>query len=260
MRDWLFVLGGLLIVVIIADAVRRMWVARRTSVRMQLETEGEDPTIDPDAFELLRAELPNGGARVRVPGAGEEAQLDDAGVAADPKATDTGGGAQHELPLTGAAHVYSTDDAGPTPPTEAEVLVLHLIAQPGDRIRGPELARVLAENGLEHGEMGIYHRRSGPTLARQELRFSLANMFEPGTIDAEHIEDFSTEGLTLFMALPGPREPLQAFREMHRVAEQLRAKLHLELLDDGRSTLTPQTLEHYRERIRDFKLHHLARH
>jgi FtsZ-interacting cell division protein ZipA len=48
-----------------------------------------------------------------------------------------------------------------------------------------------------------------------------------------------------------------AFEEMLRTAQQIRAALDGELRDDHRSVMTPQTIEHYRQRIHDYELRKL---
>ena len=44
---------------------------------------------------------------------------------------------------------------------------------------------------------------------------------------------------------------------MLEVAQQVRGALDGELKDDHRSIMTAQTIEHYRQRIRDFELRQL---
>lgn len=63
-RDWMVIIGGMMIAAVLIDAVRRYWRERRAEIRVNAKIErtpassGED-----DAFNLL-TELPNGGARI----------------------------------------------------------------------------------------------------------------------------------------------------------------------------------------------------
>ena len=63
-RDWMVIIGGMMIAAVLIDAVRRYWRERRAEIRLNAKIErtpassGED-----DAFNLL-TELPNGGARI----------------------------------------------------------------------------------------------------------------------------------------------------------------------------------------------------
>ena len=85
----------------------------------------------------------------------------------------------------------------------------------------------------------------------------MANILNPGTFDLNEMEEFSTIGISLFLALPAQINNLQAFEQMLEVAQQVRGALDGELKDDHRSIMTAQTIEHYRQRIRDFELRQL---
>lgn len=71
------------------------------------------------------------------------------------------------------------------------------------------------------------------------------------------MEEFSTLGISLFLALPTPINNLEAFKQMLQVAQLIREALDGELKDDHRNVMTAQTIEHYRQRIRDFELRRL---
>jgi len=137
----------------------------------------------------------------------------------------------------------------------SEVLVLNVMAHEDELIQGDDLLPVLLAAGLRFGEMNIFHRhaggKSGPVL------FSVANVLNPGTFDLNSISEFSTKGLCFFLTLPNVINNMQAFDEMLRTAQQLCDGLDAELKDDNRSVMTAQTIEHYRERIRNFELRQL---
>ena len=46
------------------------------------------------------------------------------------------------------------------------------------------------------------------------------------------------------------QDPLKSFDEMMRVVSNLSQALDLNVMDDTRSTMTPQTAEHYRQRAK----------
>jgi cell division protein ZipA len=83
--------------------------------------------------------------------------------------------------------------------------------------------------------------------------FSLANMFNPGTFDLENIDKLATRGVSLFMTLPGPGEPLHNFNLMHNAAKKLADEFGGQVLDGQRSVLTVQTVRHYVDKIREFQ-------
>lgn len=138
----------------------------------------------------------------------------------------------------------------------AEVIVLNVVARGGREFRGDDLLEVLITSGLKFGEMNIFHQRfrgtnNGPVI------FSVANILNPGTFDLNAIHEFSTVGVSLFLALPSPINNLEAFDQMLAVAQRIREELDGELKDDHRNVMTAQTIEHYRQRIRDFELRQL---
>lgn len=63
-RDWMVIIGSLLIIAVVVDAWRRMRADKRSRVRMKLAADGRGGQDDrPGDLSLMR-ELPNGGARV----------------------------------------------------------------------------------------------------------------------------------------------------------------------------------------------------
>ena len=140
---------------------------------------------------------------------------------------------------------------------QSEVIVINVMAQEGRVFEGNDLLQVLVTAGLRFGEMNIFHHRLN-NKNKGPLIFSVANILNPGTFDLNEMEEFSTIGISLFLALPAQINNLQAFEQMLEVAQQVRGALDGELKDDHRSIMTAQTIEHYRQRIRDFELRQLT--
>lgn len=142
-------------------------------------------------------------------------------------------------------------------PTEpSEVVVLNVMARPGREFSGDDLLHVLITSGMKFGEMNIFHRRlagesKGPVI------FSAANILNPGVFDLNRMHEFTTLGISLFLALPTPINNLEAFGQMLDVARKICGALDGELRDDNRNLMTAQTIEHYRQRIRDYELRRL---
>ncbi|MRI32445.1 cell division protein ZipA [Endozoicomonas sp. OPT23] len=136
-------------------------------------------------------------------------------------------------------------------PSAKEVLVINLLAKE-EAFEGSVLMKQIPDAGLKFGEMSIFHRHARKDGTGQVL-FSLANGVEPGTFNISRMESSSTPVISLFMGLPGPAEPLKAFTLMAETARHLALDLGAELKDEDMSVLTQQTLEHYRQRIRDFE-------
>lgn len=137
-------------------------------------------------------------------------------------------------------------------PDLMEVIVVHLIAPRGSRFDGRELLQYLLESGLRFGDMNIFHchRREGD---RDVLQFSMANAVEPGTFDIDHMEKEQFAGVTFFLKLPGPGKPMAALEVMLDTVRRLADALDGELKDEQRSVLTPQTMEHMRQRVQEFE-------
>ena len=138
----------------------------------------------------------------------------------------------------------------------SEVIVLNIMARDGCHFAGDDLLQVLITSGLKFGEMNIFHHRQGNEI-KGPVIFSVANILNPGTFDLNSMEEFSTLGVSLFLALPTAINNLEALEQMLRVAQQIRGALDGELRDDNRNIMTAQTTEHYRQRVRDFELRHL---
>ena len=133
-----------------------------------------------------------------------------------------------------------------------DVLVIHVRAQENEYFYGDDLLELILDNGLRFGAMDIFHCHAGED-GEGPVLFSMANMVKPGSFDLHSFEELSTVGVSFFLILPTETESnMQAFERMLSTATRIAEKLHGELQDENRSVLTKQTMEHYRERIRDF--------
>ena len=137
-------------------------------------------------------------------------------------------------------------------PAAEEVLVISVISRDTNGFKGPALLQNILESGLRFGEMDIFHRHESMA-GNGEVLFSMANAVKPGVFDLDDIDHFSTPAVSFFLGLPGPRHPKQAFDVMVAAARKLSQELNGELKDDQRSVLTAQTIEHYRQRIVEFE-------
>ena len=134
-----------------------------------------------------------------------------------------------------------------------DVLVIHLMANKGETLKGEDLLAVSVEVGLRYGAMKIFHRHisddgSGPVL------FSMANLVNPGTFDLNTMPKITTPGVTLFMALDDLDDPSGAFEIMIEAINKMAEKLPLNVMDESRSSMTLQTIDHYRQRAKKANL------
>ncbi|PTY36420.1 cell division protein ZipA [Saccharospirillum sp. MSK14-1] len=129
-----------------------------------------------------------------------------------------------------------------------ELVIVHIMAPDGGQLAGSELLELLLRAGLRFGPMDIFHYRN----SKGQLEFSLANCVQPGTLDPDGMAEMTTPGVTLFMQLPQRADLLTSFDHMVEMGQFLAQHLKAEMLDENHSTVTPQRVEHYRERLRNF--------
>jgi cell division protein ZipA len=137
-----------------------------------------------------------------------------------------------------------------------ELIVLNVLAASGSPYTGDELFAALRTCGLKFGDMNIFHRVEPLTRA---VQYSVASAVEPGTFDMAEMEAIRCPGLCMFMQLPGPEDPSAAFEDMLSVARSVTGSLGGEVRDEHRNIMTPQTVEHYRQRIVDFSRRRMSK-
>lgn len=135
-----------------------------------------------------------------------------------------------------------------------EVIALHVKGS----VQGALLLQMMTELGCKFGELGIFHRYEN-TAGTGELIFSVANMFNPGTFDLDNLENFETEGVAFFMALPMKSDGQQAFNMMLNAAKKLATEIPQgQVLDGQRQMLTRQSIHETRQTIREFERQYSA--
>lgn len=143
--------------------------------------------------------------------------------------------------------------AAAPPVAEEKVVALYLVAQPQQVFSGADVDAALSEAGLRYDdELHIYNRYPNGADSGMSV-FGVANLVEPGTLEIGAMAETGTPGLTLFLQLPGPLRPLQAFDLFASTAQQLATRLNGELRDKTRSALSRQTLDHLRDDIQQFE-------
>lgn len=313
-KDWILIGGGLLLVAVIGHGFLLAWRSRRETLKLDIDP--NIPREDVDPLELLRAELPNGGARVRkheeaivtaegfqlepdvpieppkssrlktpivahrktVPqrpkGSAAERPIVPERIGADRSAdrhaeraverTLELRGEKVERPAVKATPPapqpiraiddeldFDDDGADDAPPgrLDPEVIVINVLARNGAKFAGNDLMEAFLRNGLKFGDMNIFHRVL-PT--SKEVQFSVASAVEPGTFDLSAMEGFRTPGVSFFMQMPGPGQPLEVFEDMLAVTRDVAASLGADLKDEQLSVMTSQTIQHCRSRIEDY--------
>lgn len=145
------------------------------------------------------------------------------------------------------------DDVGELPrDVETEVIVLHVMSRDEHGFKGKDILEILLACDLRFGDMNFFHRHEHQA-GRGPIQFSVANMLQPGVFDIDNMDATETRGLVFFVTLPGPENMGQAFDYMLETARAVARNLGGELLDESRSVLTQQAVEHSRQQIRELE-------
>ena len=140
--------------------------------------------------------------------------------------------------------------APPAPPGLDQVVVIWVAAKEGTSFGGHELVKALADNGLRYGNDALF--RKFDVDSGEEL-FSVVNGLEPGTFDLSDLDALSTPRIVMLLSLVNATTGLAAFSEMLDAAQDISISLGGELRDENMGPMTGQTIEHYRQRISDYK-------
>lgn len=327
-RDWMVIVGVLLILAVLLDAWRRVRNERRSPVRVKLATSDTGAATVGDDIALLK-ELPNGGARVversHLLDAAAQNKADKAeqaarsGRPARPSGSTAKTPAAATAPAPAPAPATSSRGSEPARPeapgpekpagkpaaaagddelvyglstrdepenldwldaleaeersrpaadepepgrlprdVQPEVFMLNVVARKPEGFRGDDILHILLACDLRFGDMSFFHRHEFEA-GRGAIQFSVANMMQPGVFDIDNMADFTTPGLVFFVTLPGPDDMMKAFDYMLEAAQAVARNLDGDVLDETRSALTRQTLEHSRQQIRDLERRLLAR-
>ncbi|QXH49975.1 cell division protein ZipA [Pseudomonas fakonensis] len=283
LREWLIVIGIIVIAGILFDGWRRMR-GGKGKLKFRLDRsyanvpddEGSAEVLGPSRVletqkepELDETDLPSVSAPARErerereakpakPKRGKrnnsEPQQGDLNLASEQREPDLFADSDEDFAADNSRNsgFAATGNAAKDLPPVEEVLVISVISRDENGFKGPALLQNILESGLRFGEMDIFHRHESMA-GHGEVLFSMANAVKPGVFDLDDIDHFSTRAVSFFLGLPGPRHPKQAFDVMVAAARKLAHELNGELKDDQRSVLTAQTIEHYRQRIVEFE-------
>jgi len=141
---------------------------------------------------------------------------------------------------------------------DPEVFMLNVVSRSPDGFRGEDILHILLACDLRFGDMSFFHRHEFEA-GRGAIQFSVANMMQPGVFDIDNMAEMDTPGLVFFLTLPGPEDMMKAFDYMLETAQAVARNLGGDVLDESRSVLTRQTMEHSRQKIRDLERRLLAK-
>ncbi len=160
--------------------------------------------------------------------------------------------AEYAAATRSVADTVATADDAPLSdqvPGADQIVTLYVVARQRHPISGVELLDAALKAGLSFGAQDIFHRLPQGS---DKPMFSMANLTAPGYFDRTAWNLFETQGVTLFMTLPGPTSALVAWDSMLATAERLAELLKAEVQDQQRQALTRQTIAHQREAMRSY--------
>lgn len=294
-RDWMVIVGVLLIFAVLVDAWRRVRSERRAPVKLDLAKPYDSENPRDDSIDWLK-ELPNGGARVversdlvaaATKSRDEAYEAADAAAAALNNEVESAPDESREDPedevelVTGMSSAEESEnldwldempadqkgarekpaevEPGRLPrDIDPEVFMLNVVSRDPDGFSGEDILHILLACDLRFGDMNFFHRHEFEA-GRGAIQFSVANMMQPGVFDIDNMAQFNTPGLVFFLTLPGPEDMMKAFDYMLETAQAVARNLSGDVLDETRSVVTKQTLEHCRQQIRDLERRMLAR-
>ena len=194
-----------------------------------------------------RGELPRGPAGRRLePTLGEMLQRElEAG---------DGAAVQAEMALPGGADAEAATGAGAGPGRRVseefdKIVTLYIAARAGEKLHGPDIVVAAEKTGLTYGYMNVFHRLVEGHPERGPV-FSVANIMKPGSFDMATIQSLETPAIAFFLTLPAPVPALDAWETMLPTAERMTELLGGVLLDESRSALGRQRIQHIREDLR----------
>ena len=274
--------GVLLIFAVLLDAYRRVRTEKNSQVRVKLVPSEEPGVVAREVDLAWLKELPNGGGRSAKRGSSEPIATE-RDIAIEPQDSEeltpaedttltedvvlvTGINAQEEpenidwldgldiedTPGENVAGASAPEQQRLTRVLDPEVFMLNVVARSPSGFNGGDILHILLACDLRFGDMSFFHRHEekaglGP------IQFSVANMMQPGVFDLDEMADVSTPGLVFFLTLPGPDNMMQAFDYMLETARAVARNLEGDVLDETRSAMTSQTLEHSRQKVRDLE-------
>ncbi len=221
-------------------------------------TPRSEPEIWPEESELRpgKPEAVVSATRLAQSRDGLTATGEVAGASAGASASASAGAAEEGLPST---EVSGEPPDGPRDGPAAagvvahteQVVSLRLVAKEDGRLDAERTVQALREAGLRHGPYGIFHYcGDGNT---PESGFSVANLVEPGSFDLSSLTGSTLPGMTFFLVLPGPRDPVERFDRMIGIARELCNELDAELLDESGNSWTIQSERYVREELIEYR-------
>ena len=232
---WVLIIGGAL--VIGGVLLHGLWSIRKNDSRTLVQEPSEAPNKDDVASATTKsaAIAPQVDAKLHV---NDEPELGDLSITID-----------DDEPQPEVANEPEQAEDGKT--AVQDYIIIHIQTEEGLPMQGSSLLPLLLTLGFKYSEDGFFNRHEDAS-GQGPVLFRLANMFNPGTFDIDNMEQFSTEGVSLFMTLPCAGDSLPSFNMLHSAAKKIANEFSATILDHNREELDVATVRQYVEKIREF--------
>ena len=130
-----------------------------------------------------------------------------------------------------------------------DLLIISLFAPGDSAYTGEILLGALRNQGLKYGDRKIFHRLDPTTRA---IRYSVANVLEPGHFDMGSVDKMLSPGLVFFMRLGDAEDPNETVEDLIDTSAAIAGELGAELKDENMAALTPQRMHTMRERVAEY--------
>lgn len=233
MWDLRWVLAGLGVLLLVGVyLVSAGFLRHATKRKASLRDSRQEPRIDDSDLSSAAPAHP-----------GEHVELDVDELEAEVERATTGAPLGSDAAKSSGKKRKSSSDA------VDRVIALRLAPKTGDEIPTEGAVLAMRALGLQHGRYGIFHHMT----ADGETRYSIASLTEPGSFDLTKLADSTIAGLSVFMVLPGPGDPVERFDAMIAAARDLAQRLGADLLDERGSSWSIQRERYIREEIIEYR-------
>lgn len=275
-RDWLLIIGVLLLIAIALDGYRRARKERYNQVRLSKNAKRAARQHRPDEVDLLKAneikpadELLDTAEEPMIADSKIPLDLDEV----DPLFADTEIKPPEE-PILKQAPLSQLDSQVENTPSldlsstekndskenqaswlinnPEEIILLNVMPLvTGEKLDGIKLQTILTACDCRFTGQQVFCRFEQEN-GQGNVQFTLVNMLEPGIFSEQNLATRSIAGVSLLLCLPGPKNPYEALTCMIETAQCLAKNLNATITDEHLSTVTEQRLAHHRQQVRDF--------
>ncbi|NVK32097.1 MAG: hypothetical protein HWE20_13905 [Gammaproteobacteria bacterium] len=123
-------------------------------------------------------------------------------------------------------------------------LIMYVVAKPDQFIHGPDLSHALVD--IQCTFDGQYFN----SMQGEQTVFTITNLKQPGVFESNDLNGTSFNGIAAILTLPSALGDSEAFEIYIERVKQLGERLGARVLDENRSSLTQQTISHFRDKIR----------